>query len=120
MRRRAATTLFALLVLAAAACERPPTPAAASGAGQAVYGGRFVFPLRIEPRTLNFATVSDQFGALVAGMIGYSLVDHDARLDVVPRLARSWEFSGDARTLTFHLRPGVRFHDGAPCTSADV
>jgi peptide/nickel transport system substrate-binding protein len=53
-------------------------------------------------------------------LVGDGLVDHDENLEVVPRLARDWEFSPDGRVLTFHLRPGVRFHDGAPLSSADV
>ena len=35
-------------------------------------------------------------------------------------LARSWEHSSDHRGYTFHLRPGVRWHDGTPVTSHDV
>jgi len=38
----------------------------------------------------------------------------------VPDLARSWEWSEDHRTITFHLHQGVRWHDGQPFTSADV
>jgi peptide/nickel transport system substrate-binding protein/oligopeptide transport system substrate-binding protein len=39
---------------------------------------------------------------------------------IVPGLAASWEISKDGLTYTFHLRPGVRFHDGSPLTAADV
>jgi peptide/nickel transport system substrate-binding protein len=38
----------------------------------------------------------------------------------VPDLAEGWEADADARAFTFRLREGVTFHDGAPCTSADV
>lgn len=39
---------------------------------------------------------------------------------IIPALATSWEVSKDGRTYTFHLRHGVRFHDGSPFTSADA
>ena len=39
---------------------------------------------------------------------------------LMPDLASSWEVSGDARTYTFHLRHGVKWHDGVPFTAADV
>jgi peptide/nickel transport system substrate-binding protein len=35
-------------------------------------------------------------------------------------LAERYEFSEDARSATFWLRPGLKFHDGAPVTSQDV
>src|SRR5919201_2787055 len=35
-------------------------------------------------------------------------------------LARSWDFSPYQLAWTFHLRPGVTFHDGSPFTADDV
>lgn len=48
------------------------------------------------------------------------LVRLDAKLNVVPAIAKSWEFSADGLSLTFHLDPKAAFSDGAPVTSADV
>ena len=48
------------------------------------------------------------------------LVDLDADFRPVPELAESWQSSADGRTWTFHLRPGVTFHDGSEFDAADV
>ena len=37
-----------------------------------------------------------------------------------PRLAKSWEWSRDSLTITFHLDPAARWHDGQPVTAHDV
>jgi ABC-type transport system substrate-binding protein len=39
---------------------------------------------------------------------------------IMPDLAHRWEISPDGRTYTFHLRRGVKFHDGAELTAEDV
>lgn len=51
---------------------------------------------------------------------------HDALVRPTPgqrmgtSLAASWSESPDGLTYTFTLRPGLRFHNGDPCTSEDV
>lgn len=39
---------------------------------------------------------------------------------IEPLLAERWSVADDKVTWTFHLRPGVKFHDGSALTSADV
>lgn len=40
--------------------------------------------------------------------------------EIVPDLAEKWEFSADGKSLTMHLRSGVKFHSGDDFTSADA
>ena len=42
-----------------------------------------------------------------------SIVTVDKNLTVIPSLAERFEQSPDGLTYTFHLRPGVKFHDGS-------
>ena len=48
------------------------------------------------------------------------LVDVTPNFEVVPELAESWESNEDATEWTFHLREGVKFHDGSDFDAADV
>lgn len=48
------------------------------------------------------------------------LTGHNGINEVVPALARSWEFDESACTYTFHLEENVTWHDGEPFTADDV
>ena len=48
------------------------------------------------------------------------LVKPDADGNLSPAVAERWEISDDQLTYTFHLRPGVKFHDGSEVTAMDV
>jgi ABC-type dipeptide transport system, periplasmic component len=56
----------------------------------------------------------------IASMIYNGLVKYDKDLNIVGDLARSWDISEDGLVITFHLRKGVKWHDGHPFTAGDV
>src|SRR3989441_8183741 len=49
-----------------------------------------------------------------------NLLSRDAKGNLIPMLAERWEVSDGGRTWKFHLRKGVRFHNGAEVTAEDV
>lgn len=53
-------------------------------------------------------------------LIFNGLAAHDGENQVVPGLAKSWEFDESACTYTFHLEESVKWHDGQPFTAEDV
>jgi peptide/nickel transport system substrate-binding protein len=55
-----------------------------------------------------------------AGQISNGLIRYNPRLELEPALAERWEVSPDGLTITFHLRRGVKWHDGHPFTAEDV
>ena len=66
---------------------------------------------------------SDTFATIHFSSPFYSTLlkfDLDKYPNVKPDLAESYTVSPDKLTYTFKLHSGVKFHDGTPCTSADV
>jgi len=47
-------------------------------------------------------------------------VAQNSLASVVPDLASDWSWDEDRTALTFHLRQGVKWHDGKPFTAADI
>ena len=49
-----------------------------------------------------------------------NLLNRDTKGNLTPMLAERWEMTDGGRTWKFHLRKGVRFHNGAEMTAEDV
>ncbi len=71
------------------------------------------------PNNLDLRQGTDAQSERVGGQIFDALVKKDEHYELQPWLATSWE-QPDALTWVFHLRDGVRFHDGRPLEAADV
>lgn len=54
------------------------------------------------------------------GTVWEKLVTLNSNAEAVPELCESFELSDDAKTLTFHLRTDVKFHDGSMMDADDV
>ena len=57
---------------------------------------------------------------LVAELLYSGLTRLGVNMAPEPDLAHSWSYSADLTEWTFMLRDGLLFHDGSPCTAADV
>jgi peptide/nickel transport system substrate-binding protein len=87
-------------------------------------GGELVFVVPAEPPSFD-AHREETFGMLHPGAPQYNTL---LRVDPTDKtgtkfigdLAESWTVSGDRRTYTFKIRPGVKFHDGSLLTARDV
>lgn len=84
------------------------------------FGDTFIEGSIGDASTLLPVLASDSSSSQINGLIYNGLVRYNGRLEVVGELAESWEISADNLSITFHLRKDVRWHDGAPFTSADV
>lgn len=98
-----------------------PVPAAAARTSTPKAGGKldYVQNTDVTPPSIPFE--ANPSNTLIYAAIYDRLIDlTSGTLEPQPQLATSWEFSPDNMQLTFHLRPGVKFHSGRTFTSDDV
>ena len=114
------------LVIAGAGCGGSDSGGSggggASGAsGSPQSGGSVVIDRVADSQSMDKTTVFDNESIWIFEQIMEPLytVSRDGK-DVVPWLATSYTLSSDKKTYTFKLRPGVKFSNGQPMTSADV
>ncbi len=107
--------MLALVALAVAGCRR-------DGAGDRLrQGDRLVTATISDPKTFNPLLSVDAASSAAVGDVFEGLVRLDPHTTLPdPVLAASWEHDDAGTTWTFHLRPGVRWHDGEPFTADDV
>lgn len=103
----------------AAAAPTTAPAAAAKPAGTPKPGGTSVWAAETDPVILNPITNSNFSSTQGFEHTYESLTAFDAKLNVVPSLAERWE-TPDPNTYIFHLRKGVKFHDGAEFSADDV
>ncbi|CAN4269492.1 DdpA ABC-type dipeptide transport system, periplasmic component [Methylophilaceae bacterium] len=83
-------------------------------------GGTMVDAMTGEPSGLIAMIAGESAASAIAGNLFNSLLKYDKNLDLTGELAQSWEVSADQRTITFHLKPNLKWSDQRPLTSADV
>jgi peptide/nickel transport system substrate-binding protein len=78
-----------------------------------------VFLIESSPANLDPRIGTDAQSERIDALLFDGLVDHNESFQFTPALAERWE-QPNPLTLVFHLRNGVRFHDGRPLTAYDV
>jgi peptide/nickel transport system substrate-binding protein len=119
-----AVTRRGILAGGAAALARIVSPMGAAHAASVVPTGKLVLAWHtniaarwLDPQQHDGTASPDNF--LMALHDGLIKNFREVRYDH-PALAQRYEFAEDAKSATFWLRPGIRFHDGTPVTPADV
>lgn len=93
----------------------------AAALAQTHYGGVLRVATQNDALTLDSRGDPGTGGIIAAYQVQESLVAKNIDGgDPNPGLAESWDVSEDGLTYTFHLRKGVKFHDGTDFDSGDV
>jgi peptide/nickel transport system substrate-binding protein len=72
-----------------------------------------------DPQTMDPHGLALLYHSRVAYQLYDALVNRDAAYKLEPALATGWQMTGPT-SWRFKLRPGVKFHDGAPFTADDA
>jgi peptide/nickel transport system substrate-binding protein len=102
---------------AATTAPEPTQPPPAEGPPQ---GGTVVLMGHQEISSLSPQDYGPDVHHVMIMNIHDALLEYNVKYELEPALAESYEVSEDGLTYTFHLRPGVKFHNGADFTSKDV
>jgi peptide/nickel transport system substrate-binding protein len=118
MKRGLSLLLTCTLLLAATACTK--------GGGSATDTGILRIALPISPTQLNPLLAENTNETFVDSLVFSQLVTIDDKGNEVPDLAaivptlKNGGISKDGKTITYHLRRNVKWHDGVAFTSEDV
>jgi peptide/nickel transport system substrate-binding protein len=78
------------------------------------------FGLAEDPDILDPTLARTFVGRIVFAALCDKLFDIDEKLNIVPQLATSYQWSADNKALTIKIRQGVSFHDGEKLDAAAV
>ncbi|HEX2965636.1 MAG TPA: peptide-binding protein, partial [Syntrophorhabdaceae bacterium] len=117
---RKALFIFICCLILLLGCTRKKETALYDEAGKPSYGDMMITGSIGEASNLIPILATDGSSHDIANYVYNGLLKLDKNLNIVGDLAESWEVSPDNLTITFHLRKGVKWHDGQPFTARDV
>ena len=112
--------LFLILVLSLLGEETLAAPAPPPQHQCSSTGDTYVDTSIGDASFLNPILATDSASGDIVGQVFNGLLKYDKDLHLVGSLAESWEVKDGGLKIIFHLRRGVRWHDGEPFTSKDV
>ncbi len=83
-------------------------------------GGTLIDAMIGEPSGLISMIAGESASSAISANIFNKLLKYDKNLDLEGELAESWQVSADQKTITFKLKPNLKWADGKPLTSADI
>jgi peptide/nickel transport system substrate-binding protein len=122
--RVAAAAAVLVTISAVAACGSGGSSAGAAGAAAAAAGaagasGTLNWEWEL-PTSWDPVTSSAGWDMHALGLVYASITTLDTTGTVQPGLASSWKYAADGKSVTFTLRPGLKFSNGAPLTATSV
>lgn len=118
--RRKCIALAGLCLIAG--CSPPPANNSIDYTAQypVQEGGTLIDAMPAEPSGLIAMIAGESAASAIASNIFNTLLKYDKNLELEGDLAKSWDISADQKTITFHLKPNMKWADGKPLTSADM
>jgi peptide/nickel transport system substrate-binding protein len=114
LRRGLALAVAALTVLGLLATAPLPQ-------SEAQTQGTIVYATRVQPTCVDPGNQPDQQSVRILRNSYEQLVQElQGSMTLGPGLATRWETAPDAKSITFHLRPNVKFADGTPFNGESV
>jgi len=120
--RIAAAAVAAVTISALAACSSA-TSSGSAGAGTVATTAGASGTLNWEwelPTSWDPVTSSAGWDMHALGLVYASITTLDTSGTVVPGLATSWKYASDGKSVTFTLRPGLKFSDGTALDATAV
>src|SRR5499426_2023375 len=109
--------VFTLALIVGSALTNQLLQAASS---QPKRGGTITLAVSKELALMNPLVNTSSTESRIRELMFEPLLGRDTKGAIQPRLAESWEVSKDGKFYTFHLRKGVKFHNGKEMTAEDI
>jgi peptide/nickel transport system substrate-binding protein len=126
LKRNAKASSIFLLLIFLVACNKPTKDLSKENLTDlnkpypSQTGGTLIDAMTGEPSGLISMIAGESASSAISSNIFNKLLKYDKNLDLEGELAESWQISADQKTITFKLKPNLKWSDGKPLTSDDV